>query len=214
LFLAHITMSQLSSAATSQSAAPADDMVESVVVNGKMYYAGPPASATSDFAGTAILSDPLPMIDASEMTFDHHMLKAYSAFNGPIHASLDWAQYSRTIDPGDNNPSPIAFSASCVPAINLDTSLFILNTGATCYILPIHANFKKLYPIAPHSITGVGGAHIYATRMGFIKLCIAGGLKVILDNAIYVPTSTVYLVSILKLNTGGHYISHFDSDKC
>jgi len=179
-----------------------------------MYYAGPSAPATSDFAGTAVLSNPLPMMDASKMTFDHHILEAYSAFNGPIHASLNWAQYSRTIDSRDNNPSPIAFSASCILAINLDTSPFILNTGATCHILPIHANFKKLYPIAPHSITGVGGAHIYATRMGSIELCIAGGLKVTLDNAIYVSTSTVHLVSILKLNTGGHYILHFDSDKC
>jgi len=209
------TQSSLAHVAMSQSAPPAANTVESIVVNSKTYYAGPPPTpAASDFAGTAFLSNPLPITDANEMTFDHHMLEAYSAFNGPIHASLDWAQYSRTVSPGDNNPSPVAFSASRIPATDLDTSLFILNMGATCHILPIHADFKKLRPIAPHPITGVGGARVYATGMGSIELCIAGGLKVMLDNAVYVPASTVRLVSVLELNTREQYTSHFDSDKC
>jgi len=98
--------------------------------------------------------------------------------------------------------------------MELDSSPFILDTGATCHISPICADFKKLRPIAPHPITGIGGAHVYATGMGSIELCIAGGLKVNLDNAVYVPASKIQLISILELNTNGRYTSHFDSEKC
>jgi len=95
----HITTFQSSSAyvATSQSMPPANDTVESIVVNGIIYYAW-----------------------------------------ASIHTSLDWAQYSCTINPKDNNPSPIAFSASHVSATNLDTSPFILDTGAPLsFALPV-----------------------------------------------------------------------------
>ncbi len=50
--------------------------------------------------------------------------------------------------------------------------------------------------------------------MGSIKLCIAGGHKVTLENAVYVSASKICLISVLELNTGGCYTSHFDSNKC
>ena len=96
----------------SQSTPPADDVVESVVMNGKTFYTGPaPTPPPRDFAGTTFCTEPLPIANANAnaTTFDHHTLEAYSAFNGPIHASIDWLKYSQPINPKDNNPSPVAF---------------------------------------------------------------------------------------------------------
>jgi hypothetical protein len=111
-------------------------------------------------------------------------------------------------------PKPITYSTSRAPVDALDESLFILNTGTTCHISPAKLDFKSLYPITPHPITRIGGAHIHTTSMGTIELCIATGHKVVLDDVFFIPTSTVHLVSILCLNCSGGYISSFDSNSC
>jgi hypothetical protein len=78
------------------------------------------------------------------MTFSHHTYEAYTTINGPTHISLDWVEYSKPVDSGDTTAQPVAYSAFCVPASDLDSSPFILDMGATIHISPIHANFKHL----------------------------------------------------------------------
>jgi len=198
---------------TFQDPAAPEEPVETIVLNGKTYIPSP-AALSGDFAGTAICEGlPLTLSD-SETTYIHHTYKAYSAINGTTHISLDWADYSKPVDLNQTTAEPIAYSASRVPASEIDSSPFILDTGATIHISPIYGDFKHLKPIAPHPITSVGGAHVYATGMGSIKLCITRGHKVTLENTVYVPASKICLISILKLNTGGQYTSHFDSNKC
>jgi hypothetical protein len=114
----------------------------------------------------------------------------------------------------DTTVEPVAYSTSRTPVDALDESPFIFDTGATCHILPIKLDFKSLCPIAPHPITGIGGAHVHATGIGSIELCIASNRKVVLEDVLYVPTSTVCLISVLCLNHSGSYISFFDSNSC
>ncbi len=111
-------------------------------------------------------------------------------------------------------PKPVAYSASCTPVDNLAESPFILDMGAICYISPIKLDFESLHPIAPHPITSISGAHMHATGLGSIELCIASNHKVVLDNILYVPSSTVCLVSVLCLNHSCGYVSSFDSNSC
>jgi hypothetical protein len=55
---------------------------------------------------------------------------------------------------------------------------------------------------------------MHATGLGSIELCIASNHKVVLEDVLYVPSSTVRLVSVLCLNHSGGYVSSFDSDSC
>ena len=83
---------------------------------------------------------------------------------------------------------------------NLSDSPFVLDMGATCHISPVRSDFKTLYKIALHSIISVGEAKVHATGVGSIKLCIANGHKVVINGALYVPSSTIYLILVLCLN--------------
>jgi len=198
------------------SASPAPtDTVESIELNGKTYYLAPPVPAASpapaDFTGTAMAA---PFPDNSSTTFAHHSFEAFTAVYGPPHASLDWASHTRSTSGTDATPEPVAYSASRTPVNALDESPFILDTGATCHISPAKSDFRSLRPIAPHPITGIGGAHVHATGVSTIELCITTGHKVVLDDVLFVPTSTICLVSVLCLNRSGGYISSFDSNSC
>jgi hypothetical protein len=55
---------------------------------------------------------------------------------------------------------------------------------------------------------------IYAMGISDIELCIAGGHTLKLVSALYIPESSVRLISILTLNRSGNYTTHFDSDGC
>jgi hypothetical protein len=55
---------------------------------------------------------------------------------------------------------------------------------------------------------------VHATGVGSIELCIASNHKVVLDDVLYVPSSTVRLVSVFSLNRSGRYTTSFDSDAC
>jgi transposase InsO family protein len=210
------TSSSASSANIATSASPSPtNTIETIKLNGKTYYSAPPAapssSAPADFAGTAIAA-PLP-VDAGT-TFEHHSFEAFAAVNGPSHVSLDWSSHTRSCDDVDTTAEPIAYATSRTPVDALEESPFILDTGATCHISPMKSNFKSLCPIVPHPITGIGGARVHATGIGSIELCITSNHKVVLDDILYVPTSTVRLVSVLCLNHSGSYISSFDSNSC
>jgi hypothetical protein len=200
--------------ATSASTSPADT-VETIELNGKTYYLAPPVPAASlapaDFAGTAMAA---PMPTAANTPFEHHSFEAFATVNGPSHVSLNWSLHIRSCEDVDTTVEPVAYSASRTPVDALNDSPFILDMGTTCHISPIKSDFKSLRPIEPHPITSIGGARVHATGVGSIELCIASNHKVVLEDVLYIPTSTVCLVSVLCLNRSGNYISSFDSNSC
>jgi ribosome-associated toxin RatA of RatAB toxin-antitoxin module len=91
---------------------------------------------------------------------------------------------------------------------------FILDTSATCYISPEASNFKNIRSIPCHPVKGLCGSAVYATGIGDIKLHIAGSHTLKLIDTLYIPESTVCLISILTLNKSSNYTTHFDSDGC
>jgi GAG-pre-integrase domain len=58
------------------------------------------------------------------------------------------------------------------------------------------------------------GACVYAAGLGTVELCVATGHKIVMENILYVPASTVCLISVLTLNCSGRYTSHFNSFFC
>ena len=71
-----------------------------------------------------------------------------------------------------------------------------------------------LQPTPPHLVKGIGNTCVYAVGMGTIELSIAGGHTLTLDNVLFIPSSSVRLLSVLTFNRSGSYMSHFDSDSC
>lgn len=88
---------------------------------------------------------------------------------------------------------------SNMPTVLLDTTPFYLDSGVTVHISPDRSNFITLSSIPDQMICSVGGSTIAATGIGSICLDIRGETYIIIDNALYIPNSTVRLLSISKL---------------
>jgi hypothetical protein len=161
---------------TTASSPTPTDSIDSVKVNGKTYYTSsttPTLSAASgDFAGMAIA---VALSSTTMSKYKHYIYEAFTMIEPP-HALVDWSTHSRPTCNKDDKVKPVAFSVLRAPIKNLSNSPFVLDMGATCHISPVRSDFKTLHQIAPHPITGVGGAKVHATGIGSIELCIASGL--------------------------------------
>lgn len=89
---------------------------------------------------------------------------------------------------------------------------FYVDSGATVHISPYKSDFITLQPITPKAIKGVGGSAITACGVGNIKLRTAKGDTLMLEDALYVPNSTVRLISVSHLSISNHARSTFDSE--
>jgi hypothetical protein len=87
---------------------------------------------------------------------------------------------------------------------------FIIDT-ASCHISPILSDFKTLRPISPHPIKGLEDHSVNALDMGTIELHTPSG-ALVLNDAFYVPNSTVHLISVFLLGNA-KYSSHFYPDQ-
>ena len=128
-------------------------------------------------------------------------------------ASLNWNDYTRKIEDADFIYSA-AYSAGGAPIARLDKMPFILNSGSTCHISPEASDFKVLHSTPRHSVKGLTGYAVYAIGVGKIELCIAAGHILKLTDVLYIPDSSVCLISVLALNRSGSYTTHFDLTGC
>lgn len=125
----------------------------------------------------------------------HH---AWIATMDMFTTSLDWQAVSRTV-------SPDAMTAAIVPHTTRRQSMdlvripFWLDSGASTHISPERSDFFELYPIQPRSVMGVGGSSILAIGIGKIRLYVGKGRCLILDDVLFIPTSTVRLLSVSGL---------------
>ena len=124
------------------------------------------------------------------------------------HTSVDWTSHTRT-----PISTAVAYPAGRTLITHSDLP-FILDTGATCHISPEAANFKSLRTIKRHPVKGPGGSAVHAIGIGDIDLHIASGHTLKLTDVLYIPESSVRLISILALNQNGNYTTHFDSEGC
>src|SRR6266702_2783311 len=144
--------------------------------------------------------------------YDQEEYLAMLATNDDAHASINWDTNTQPV-----NPTTVITSTYHAGHCNISHAtdlLFILNTGVTCHISPEVSDFKTLKSIPHHPMKGLGGSAVYAVGVGDIELCITGGHKLKLSNALYIPGSNMCLISILTLNKSGDYTTHFDSMTC
>ena len=149
-------------------------------LNGKLYGPIEPSWTSSSTSDSAHVAD---FSDPEGTLFPYH---AFVALSSP---SLSTSS---------------VFSAVSTPSSALP---FIIDTGASCHISPLLSDFDSIRPIRPHPITGLGNHSVAATGIGTIKLRTSLGLLV-LNNALYVPTSSVRLISVFLLGEA-RFNAHF-----
>jgi transposase InsO family protein len=137
--------------------------------------------------------------------------RAFITVNDASRTSLNWEDFSKAVELAGISAYPISTSSSHPPAC---VAPFILDSGATCHISPNHADFKRLSPIPPHPVKGLGSTCVYAIGMGDIELSLDTNHRVVLRNALFIPSSTVRLISVLSINRDDGYFCHFGSDNC
>jgi len=167
---------------------------------------------------------PVPLVSQTANVCDHigsvyqtsNLLyfRAFIAVGDTPKASLNWANYSKVADLGNAHAHITALSSLPFLATHLKEFPFILDTGATCHISPECSDFQTLNPIQPHPIKGLGGACIYAVSIGTIKLAVGNEQRLLLHNALFAPSSSVQLISVLSLNHNSKSVSCFDEKTC
>ena len=180
---------------------------KTVTLNGQCYMLvnTTPAPAPSLDPSSALSAISMPSYDEEEYM-------AVIASTDDAHVSLNW----------DSHTKPTIESAGFIsstfprrsPLARMDELPFILDSGATCHISPEVSDFKTLTSIPRHPIKGLNGSAVYAVGVGEIELRIAAGHVLKLTNVLYIPESSVRLISILALNKSGDYTTHFDSNGC
>ena len=91
---------------------------------------------------------------------------------------------------------------------------FIFDTGASCHISPEASDFKVLKAIPCHPVKGLCSLAIHAVGVGDIDPHIAGGHVLHLTDVLYIPESSVHLLSIHSLNKTSNYSTLFDIVEC
>lgn len=117
--------------------------------------------------------------------------------------SVNWANNSNPIE-------SVAFSSIA----KTNTLPFLCDTGATVHISPKHTDFSNLRSISTKFIRGVGGSSIATIAIRDIKLNLTENDHIILKDVLFVPTSTVRLISVQTLTQDSGVIAHFNEDSC
>ena len=110
-----------------------------------------------------------------------------------LHASVDWCERRRNVDDLDLTaitaaPLPVSSKRT---TLSLEASPFLLDSVCTTHISPDRLDFLTLHPIVDRTVTGVGGSSINALGIGSIKLFVAKGSSILLENVLFIPASTV-----------------------
>jgi len=172
------------------------------------------SATTTEHANLATVDDtPSLDIPASLNTIETVECEGWLAcLDEPI-VSIDWAKFCNDID---NSSAMIAalHQTHRTPITSLDTCPFYLDSGASVHILPESSDFLSLRPITSKAIKGVGGSSIMVTGIGDIKLYIAQGTYITLVNVLFIPNSTVRLISISAITRDSTCDIHFSSNSC
>ena len=165
----------------------------------------------AEFAGIA--SDAIPNTDALALSIEQVEYEGWFAFEEEPKVSIDWNTHTK--------PSDVAAISEISPInqnnrtpISTDDLPFYVDTGATVHISPERSDFLTLKPTTTRSVKGVGGSTITAIGIGSIKLRVARGAYIVLQNALYIPNATVRLISVSTLARDNQAVAHFDENSC
>lgn len=145
----------------------------------------PTTVSKSEFAG--LVSDTIPghLETAEGMEIDAWIVLEEESVVG-----VDWKDYTP--------PTPTETTLSSATTMP-DVYPFYLDSGMTVHISPDATDFTSLKPIPNKSIQGVGGSTVFATAIGQMKLQLANGSHLILDDALLVPKASVRLLSVSSM---------------
>ena len=194
-------------AANTTASTPAPSPAATVTVNGQCYVLKTDQSPVP----AANAQTALPAVSMAD--YDKEEYIAVLACSGDLRASVDWATHTRAVD-------SVAIAEQTVSStrhspLTRSTELpFIFDTGATCHISPEASDFKNLRSIPRHPVKGLSSANVYAVGIGDIELRIAGGHTLRLTDALYIPETSVRLISIHCLNKSSNYRMLFDINEC
>ena len=119
--------------------------------------------------------------------------------------NIDWKTHSIQTDFS-------ALSVTQVP-IPIETALFFIDSGATSGISPDKNDFINLKPIT-REVKGIGGSSIIARGIDDIKILTAQNTTLWLRNSLFIPNTTVRLISVSSLTSDSNATVHFDRQKC
>jgi hypothetical protein len=179
-----------------------------LIINGKKYFPEP------DHTDTALVTNYSVDLSSGDL-FEY---KVFTAFHDDLRMPVDWETCTQFLDTSGDT-LPIVYTATSstdhhAPAQDVQAIPFILDTGATCHISPQRSDFKTLCTTPPHPVKSIGNSCVYATGMGTVELTITSGHKVTLNNVLFIPNSSVQLLSMLTFNHSGNFVSHFDLHQC
>jgi len=63
-------------------------------------------------------------------------------------------------------------------------------------------------------VKGVGGSIIHAIGIGSIKLMVARGAHILLENVLFIPSATIRLISVSAICRGSKLTAHLDEFSC
>ncbi|RDB23168.1 hypothetical protein Hypma_009671 [Hypsizygus marmoreus] len=129
-------------------------------------------------------------------------------------ASVDWKTNLRPVDESAYSTIAPLQQSKSTPIVSLDEFPFYLDSGATVHISPDKTDFLTLHAIPPRVIKGVGSATINALGIGSVRLRISRGSYLTLENVLYIPNSTVRLLSVQCLAKDSNVIAHFSAETC
>lgn len=162
------------------------------------YIAGQTGKSTgvttkNEFAG--LVSDEIPGTLSAAESYE---IDTWIALEEEPRVSIDWKEYTA---------ESTLSSATTV----LDTYPFYLDSGATIHISPNMSDFNTLKSIPDKPIRGVGGSTISATAIGQMRLRLANGSYLILNDALLIPKATVRLLSVSSMAKTGIFTTFGDT---
>jgi len=169
------------------------------------------SETTQEFAGLASDAITPSFIRELSSTHDDEFTALLAAFDD-IQTSLDWRQHSRSVDfAGLTYKAPNQRQRTIVdPAI----VPFFLDSGASVHISNTEGDFFNLRPISPRTVNGVGSSSMQAMGIGTLRLVVAKGIHITLDNILFIPTATVRLISVSSLCAAHRCVASFDATSC
>lgn len=161
---------------------------------------------TSEFAGIASSGT-----NSTEF-FEYHGFMAVDESLNDTHTSIDWAIHANLhLEAALTSTGTKLFNQKIsMPSASLLEKPFYIDSGATVHISPYQSDFFNLQPIPPRPVKGVGGSSIQAVGIGTIRLQVHDQTEIVLENALYIPNSTVRLISVSALAIGAGVSVKFD----
>ena len=128
---------------------------------------------------------------------------------GGYKANVDWNLHSKTINTADISIPPQYLDL----LVTTDVSPFFIDSSASSGISPYKSDFSNLWPYT-RQVKGISGSIIDTYGIGDIKIKVTQDTILLLKDSLYIPGTTVRLVSVSSVTRDSNVLIHFDSQSC